>query len=67
MNIWSSVIEKCEKRKCLDGSHIIYHELLSQNSVVDAISTYMMSIFPIPDGIIQGLDKARRDFLWKEK
>ncbi|KAF3621261.1 hypothetical protein T459_34875 [Capsicum annuum] len=32
---------------------------------LDALPTYMMSIFPIPDGIIQRLDKIKRDFLLK--
>ena len=35
------------------------------NSVLDALPTYMMSIFPFLDGIIQWLDKVRRDFLWE--
>ncbi|KAG5620709.1 hypothetical protein H5410_005927 [Solanum commersonii] len=29
------------------------------------VPTYMMSIFPILDGVIQRLDKIRRDYLWK--
>ncbi|KAG5615290.1 hypothetical protein H5410_015114 [Solanum commersonii] len=36
------------------------------NSVLDALPTYLRSIFPVLDGIIQWLDKIRRDFLWKE-
>ena len=35
------------------------------NSGLDALPTYMISIFPIPNGLIQRLDKIRRDFLWK--
>jgi len=31
----------------------------------DALPTYMVSIFPIPNRVIQRLDKIRRDFLWK--
>lgn len=27
--------------------------------------TYMMSLFPIPAGVIKRLDRMRRKFLWK--
>ncbi|WMV25761.1 hypothetical protein MTR67_019146 [Solanum verrucosum] len=40
------------------------------NSVLDALPTYMMSLFPIPAGVIKRLDRIRRNFLWhgdKEK
>ena len=66
-NIWNLVIEKCEKK--LTGWIYKYISLGGRitliNSVLDALPTYMMSIFPIPNGVIQRLDKIRRDFLWK--
>lgn len=33
-------------------------------SVLDALPTYMMSLFPIPSKVVKKLDKLRRDFLW---
>lgn len=35
------------------------------NSVLDALPTYMMSLFPVPTGIINRLDSIRRKFLWQ--
>ncbi|KAG5584105.1 hypothetical protein H5410_044539 [Solanum commersonii] len=32
---------------------------------LDALPTYMMSLFPIPPGIINRLDRIRRKFLWQ--
>lgn len=33
------------------------------NSVLDSLTTYMMSLFPIPKRVINTLDKIRRKFL----
>ena len=33
------------------------------NSVLDSMPAYMMSVFPIPDGVIDRLDAIRRNFL----
>ena len=35
------------------------------NSVLDSIPTYVMSLFPIPDSVVNKLDRLRRIFLWK--
>ena len=35
------------------------------NSVLDTMPTYMMSLFPIHDGVIDRLDTLRRYFLWE--
>ena len=35
------------------------------NSVLDTMPTYMMSLFPIPDGVIDRLNALRRNFLWE--
>ena len=66
-NIWNLVIEKCEKKLTRWKSQYISFggRVTLINSVLDALPTYMMSIFPIPNGVIQRLDKIRRDFLWK--
>ncbi|WMV19021.1 hypothetical protein MTR67_012406 [Solanum verrucosum] len=33
--------------------------------VLDALPTYMLTLFPIPAGVVQRLDKLRRGFLWQ--
>ncbi|WMV18960.1 hypothetical protein MTR67_012345 [Solanum verrucosum] len=35
------------------------------NSVLDALPSYLMSIFPIPAKVTKRLDAIRRNFLWK--
>ena len=35
------------------------------NSVLDSIPTYVMSLFPIPDSVVNKLDILRINFLWK--
>jgi len=35
------------------------------NSVLNALPTYMMSLIPIPVGVIKKLDRIRRNFLWQ--
>lgn len=63
--IWNNVIEKCEKKLSRWKSQ--YLSMGGRptfiNSVLDALPTYMMSLFPIPAGVIQRLDKLRRTFL----
>ncbi|WMV25045.1 hypothetical protein MTR67_018430 [Solanum verrucosum] len=36
------------------------------NSVLDALPSYMMSIFPIPTKVTKRLDAIRMNFLWKD-
>ncbi|WMV29916.1 hypothetical protein MTR67_023301 [Solanum verrucosum] len=38
--------------------------LILINSVLDALPTYVMSLFPIPPKVMKKLDRLRRDFLW---
>ncbi|WMV09233.1 hypothetical protein MTR67_002618 [Solanum verrucosum] len=63
--IWDSVLEKCEKK--LTGWKSQYLSLGGRltliNAVLDALPTYMLSLFPIPPGVIQRLDKAPQT-LW---
>lgn len=67
--IWNNVLEKCEKKlskwKCQYLS--MGGRLTLINSVLDSLPTYMMSLFPIPAGVIQRLDNIRRNFLWQGK
>lgn len=37
------------------------------NAVLDALPTYMLTLFPIPAGVVMRLDKLRRNFFCKEK
>lgn len=64
---WNNVIEKCEKK--LSRWKFQYLSMGGRltliNSVLDALPTYMMPLFPIPAGVIQRLDKLRRTFLWQ--
>ncbi|WMV24669.1 hypothetical protein MTR67_018054 [Solanum verrucosum] len=64
--IWSSVIEKCEKKLARwKGQYLsLGGRVTLINSVLDAMLTYMMSLFPIPVGVIDRLDRIRRKFLW---
>lgn len=67
VDIWNGVVEKCEKRLANWKSQYlsIGGRLILINSVLDAMPTYMMSLFPIPHGVIERLNKLRRNFLWE--
>ena len=64
--IWDGIIEKTEKR--LANWKANYLSLGGRvtliNSVLDALPTYVMSLFPLPAKVEERLDKLRRDFLW---
>ena len=68
MEIWNGVIEKCEKKLARWKSQYLSmgERLTLINSVLDALPTYMMSLFPIPPGIINRLDIIRRNFYEKD-
>ncbi|WMV14448.1 hypothetical protein MTR67_007833 [Solanum verrucosum] len=65
--IWSGVIEKCERKlanwKCQYLSS--GGRLTLVNSVLDALPSYMMSLFPIPAKVTKRLDAIKRNFLWQ--
>lgn len=65
--IWNSVIEKCEKKLARwKGQYLsLGGRVTLINSVLDAMPTYMMSLFPIPAGVTNRLDRLRRKFLWQ--
>ncbi|KAG5592147.1 hypothetical protein H5410_042661 [Solanum commersonii] len=37
----------------------------TSKNIMDALSSYMMSLFPIPTKVIKRLDAIRRNFLWQ--
>ncbi|KAG5585379.1 hypothetical protein H5410_045813 [Solanum commersonii] len=54
IDIWNSVIEKCEKKLAKWKFQYLSKggRLTLINSVLDALPTYMMSLFPISPGVI---------------
>ncbi|WMV41831.1 hypothetical protein MTR67_035216 [Solanum verrucosum] len=72
IEIWDTVVEKCENKLARWKTQYLSRggRLTLINSVLDALPTYMMSLFPIPAGVIKRLDRIKRNFLWhgdKEK
>ncbi|WMV11476.1 hypothetical protein MTR67_004861 [Solanum verrucosum] len=67
LSIWNSVVEKCERKLVNWKSQYLSSggRVTLINSVLDAMPTYMMSLFPMPGKIIQRLDTIRRNFLWQ--
>ncbi|WMV30141.1 hypothetical protein MTR67_023526 [Solanum verrucosum] len=67
LEIWNGVIEKCEKKLARWKTQYLSRgeRLTLINSVLDALPTYMPSLFPIPPGITKRLDSIRRKFLWQ--
>ncbi|WMV58070.1 hypothetical protein MTR67_051455 [Solanum verrucosum] len=67
MEIWDGVIKKCEKRLARwKSQYLSLGGILTLiNSLLDALPTYMMSLFPVPPGIINRLDSIKRKFLWQ--
>lgn len=65
LSIWNSVVEKCKKKllnwRCqylsLGGRFTLI------NSVLAAMPTYMISLFPMTGKVIQKLDTMRRNSL----
>lgn len=66
-NIWNAVVEKCEKKFVNWRSQYLSlgGRLTLINSVLDAMPTYMMSLFPIPMSVSKKLDSTRRNFYWQ--
>ncbi|WMV38569.1 hypothetical protein MTR67_031954 [Solanum verrucosum] len=64
--IWDGILEKTEKRLARWKAQYISlgGRLILINSVLDALPTYVMSLFPIPPKVMKKLDRLRRDFLW---
>ncbi|KAK6796557.1 hypothetical protein RDI58_004258 [Solanum bulbocastanum] len=67
LGIWNGVIEKCERRLVNWKSQYLSlgGRLTLINSVLDSMPNYVMSLFPIPNGVIGRLNALRRNFLWE--
>jgi hypothetical protein len=67
MATWEGVINKLQERVKnwtyrslnLAGRHVL------TKAVLQAIPTYMMSLFPAPKGILQKIRAIQREFLWR--
>ena len=64
--IWNGVVERCEKRLSRWKAQYLSRgeRLVLINSVLDALPTYLMTIFPIPAKVEERIDAIRRNFLW---
>ncbi|WMV37869.1 hypothetical protein MTR67_031254 [Solanum verrucosum] len=67
LQIWSGVIERSEKRLAIwKGQYLsLGGRVILVNSVLDALPTYVMSIFPLPSKVRKRIDKIRRNFIWQ--
>ncbi|CAN4084842.1 unnamed protein product [Withania somnifera] len=67
VDIWNNVMERCEKKLSRWKAQYLSlgGRLTLSNSVLDALPTYMMTLFSIPAGAIKRLDSIRRTFLWQ--
>ncbi|OIS95712.1 cbl-interacting serinethreonine-protein kinase 9, partial [Nicotiana attenuata] len=65
--IWNGVLEKCEKKLANWKNQYLSMggRLILINSVLDAMPTYMMSLFSIPVNVVKRIDALRRNFLWE--
>jgi hypothetical protein len=66
METWEGVINKLQERvknwtyRALN----LAGRLILTKAVLQAIPTFMMSVFPSPKGILQNIRAIQRDFLW---
>ena len=65
--IWDNVLERCERKLSRWKAQYLSRgrRLTLINAVLDALPTYMLTLFPIPAGVVQKLDKIRRTFFWQ--
>jgi hypothetical protein len=67
METWEGVINKLKER-VKNWTYISLNlagRLILTKAVLQAIPTYMMSVFPAPKGILQTIRAIQRDFLWR--
>ncbi|KAH0751395.1 hypothetical protein KY285_004543 [Solanum tuberosum] len=66
LEIWDGIVEKTEKKLATWKTQYLSlgGRITMINSVLDALPTYVMSLFPLPAKVEDRLDKLRRDFLW---
>lgn len=67
LEIWNKVLEKCDKKLARwKSQHLTLGGRLTLiKSMMDALPTYMMSLFPIPKSIQKKINRLRRSFLWQ--
>jgi len=67
VEVWNEVLERCEKKLSRWKSQYLSlgGRITLIKSVMDALPTYMMSLFPIPRSIEKKINKSRRVFLWQ--
>ncbi|WMV58251.1 hypothetical protein MTR67_051636 [Solanum verrucosum] len=64
--VWSEVLERCNKKLARWKSQYLSlgGRLTLVKSVLDALPSYMMSLFPIPKNIVKKIDQLRRFTLY---
>jgi hypothetical protein len=64
--MWEGIISKLQERvkKWTYRDLNLAGRLILTKTVLQAISTYMMLVFPVPKGILQKIRSIQRDFLW---
>jgi hypothetical protein len=67
MSTWEGIINKLQERvkNWTYRSLNLEGRLILTNSILQAIPTFMMSIFPTPKGILQKIRTIQRDFQWR--
>jgi len=67
LEVWSEVLERSERKLTRWKSQYISlgGRLTLIKSVLDALPTYMLNLFPLPKSIGEKLNKLRRVFLWQ--
>ena len=67
--IWNGVLQRCERRLSRWKAQYLSRggRLTLINSVLDALPTFMMSVFPLPPNVEERIDALRRNFVeWRE-
>ena len=64
--MWAEVLDRCNKKLARWKSLYIslWGRLTLIKSVLDALPSYMMSLFPIPKNTVKKINQLRRSFLW---
>uniref|UniRef100_A0A0V0HH42 Putative ovule protein n=1 Tax=Solanum chacoense TaxID=4108 RepID=A0A0V0HH42_SOLCH len=67
VEVWNEVQERYERKLSrLKNQYLsLGGRITLIKSVMDALPTYMMSLFPIPRSIEKKINKSRRVFLWQ--
>jgi hypothetical protein len=68
MYTWEGIIKKLQEqvKKWTYRSQNLVIRLILTNSILQAIPTSMMFVFPTPNVILQKIRTIQRDFLWRE-